>query len=266
MMPLEIRLIQCKSAASPSKLPGLDWAVNPYRGCSHKCAYCYAQDVTRFELGKPWGEVIEVRINFVERLKKDVMRGADGVYGIGTVTDPYQHTDKKYELTRGCLRIMKEANARISLLTKSDLVLRDIDILSSWEGAEVAISIGTADEEKASIVEPGAPPPRRRFDALAKLVDAEIDTFLMAAPIIHGLADAEEDIAKLVTEAAGAGVSKIMWDRFNPKPLASRRLRDALSAEGIPPTAPHSSSEVQRIRALLRSECIARQIELIEAF
>ena len=75
-----VRLVQCKSAASPSRLPGLDWALNPYRGCGHSCAYCYAQDVTRFEMSKPWGETVEVKVNFVQRLKRDLERGAHGVY------------------------------------------------------------------------------------------------------------------------------------------------------------------------------------------
>jgi len=265
-MPLEIRLIQCKSAASPSKLPGLDWAINPYRGCSHKCAYCYAQDVTRFELARPWGEVVEVKTNIVQRLKKELEKGPKGVYGIGTVTDAYQLADREHELTRDCLKLLRRAQARISVLTKSDLVLRDMNILSSWEGAEVGVSIGILDDERASTVEPGAPSPRRRFDALAKLTDAGIDTFLMAAPILPGLSDKEDDIVGLVKMASDASVSRIMWDKFNPKPIANKRLQDALLSRGILPSAPHSSAQVRRIRTMLKSECDARKIDLIEAF
>jgi len=263
---LEIRLVQCKSATSPSRLPGLDRALNPYRGCSHRCAYCYAQDVTRFELERPWGEVVEVRTNIVQRLKKELEKGPKGVYGIGTVTDAYQHADREHELTRDCLRLLRRAHARVSILTKSELVLRDMDILSSWEGAEVGISIGVPDDERALTVEPGAPSPKRRFDALAKLTDAGIDSFLMAAPILPGLSDREDDLIGLVRMASEAGVSRIMWDKFNPKPIANKRLQRALLSRGIRPSPPHSGAEVQRIRAMLKSECDARKIDLVEAF
>src|SRR5512137_1135841 len=124
---MTVRLMECKSAVSPSRLPGLDFALNPYRGCSHRCVYCYAQDVTRFEMGKPWGEEIVVKTNIVAALKKQLEKKSQGVFGIGTVTDPYQPLEKEYELTRGCLSLLRRKGASVSILTKSDLVTRDLD-------------------------------------------------------------------------------------------------------------------------------------------
>jgi len=259
-------MVQCKSAASPSRLPGLDWALNPYRGCSHACVYCYAQDVTRFEMNRPWGETIEVKANFVPRLKRDLEKGVRGVYGLGTVTDPYQPVEKRHEISRGSLQLLKRVGARVSILTKSDLVLRDIDILKGWEGAEVGISISCLDGETSKILEPGAPSPDRRMEALAKLAGEGVSVYLMFAPVIPSLGDAEDDIRKVVQMTAACSVKSIMWDKYNPKPLADSRLRNALSSTGIPPVVPHSVEEVRRIDSILREESGIRGIKVLDAF
>ena len=263
---MAVRLVECKSAISRSRLPGLDWAINPYRGCAHACRYCYAQDVTRFEMDKEWGSVVEAKINIVSRLKKELEKGAKGVYGIGTVTDPYQPAEKEYELTRGCLVQLKRAKARASILTKSDLVLRDSDILSDWDGSEVGISIGCPYDDVASVTEPGACPPSRRFAALARLSEAGITNYLMAAPILPGMCDSKEAFEDLVQGATEAGVSRIIWDMFNPKPLAAARLRLALSSKELTLRSSSERSNVDSVRAILARQCSIHGIELIDAF
>jgi DNA repair photolyase len=263
---MEVRLVECKSAISPSRLPGLDWALNPYRGCGHACAYCYAQDVTKFEMARPWGDVIEVRTNIVSRLKKDLEKRPRGVIGMGTVTDPYQPLESEYELTRGCLTVLKRVGARISILTKSDLVLRDLDILTGWPDSEVGISIGCSNEQIASIVEPGAPSPDRRFLALRELNDVHVNTYLMAAPIIPGLCDSEEALVELVRKARDAGVRRIIWDKFNPKPIAASRLRKCMPQTGAQLLRPQTEIEASRARSVLDRECARSGIELLDAF
>lgn len=261
-----MRFVQCKTAASRSRLPGLDWAVNPFRGCSHACAYCYAQDVTRFELGRPWGDVIEVKVNIVQKLKKELTNGAKGVYGLGTVTDPYQSLEGKFELTRGCLAVLKKAGAEVSILTKSDLVLRDVDILMGWTAAEVGVSVASLDRAITGVLEPGAPSPEKRLDALRKLSEAGVRTYLMAAPIIRGLSDSEENLRALVNQANSSGVSAIMWDKFNPKTMATSRLRMRLAEKGFERPNPLTMDDVSRIRSILGSECARAGIELLDAF
>lgn len=263
---MEVRLVECKSAISPSRLPGLDWAVNPYRGCEHACSYCYAQDVTRFEMARPWGDVVEVRTNIVSRLKKDLEKKPRGVIGIGTVTDPYQHLESEFELTRGCLVLLKKAGAHISILTKSDLVLRDLDILIGWPDAEVGISIGCSNETITSIVESGAPSPDRRFSALRRLNDEHVDAYLMAAPIIPGICDSEEVLVDLVRKAKDADVRKIIWDKFNPKPIASSRLRRCMSQSGAQSLRPPTKIEPSMTGFVLGRECARNKIELVDAF
>jgi DNA repair photolyase len=266
MISVDVRPVQCRRAASPSGLPGLDWAINPYRGCAHSCIYCYAQDVTRFEQSRSWGDVVEVKIGIVQSLKRELEKDTAGVYGVGTVTDPYQPLEKEYELTRGCLALLKRYGARVSILTKSDLVLRDMDILRSWTNVEVGISIGCANQDVAKLLEPGAATPGRRFRALQKLSEEGVSAYLMAAPIVRGLSDSEESIAELVRLADESGVHRIIWDKYNPKPMASDRMVRALSSAGLEMATQDMAAGEERMRRVFVEECRRSGIDLEEAF
>jgi DNA repair photolyase len=263
---LTVRRVECKSALSISRLPGLDWALNPYKGCRHSCAYCYAQDVTRFELGTPWGEVVDAKINIVSKLERELAKASGGIIGIGTVTDPYQPAEEDCRLTRGCLERIALAGARGSILTKSDLILRDLDILSRMDDVEVGVSIGIYDESLASVLEPRAPSPKRRLGLLRSLSERGIDAYLMAAPIIPGLADSEECISALIVDAAAAGVKRVMWDKYNPKPIASARLRASLAANNLPEPDLRASYDSEKLRRVLSRECERLEIQLLDAF
>lgn len=265
MICLEVRLVRCSTASAPSRLPGLDRAVNPYRGCAHSCAYCYAQDVTRFAIGDAWGSIVEVKVNIVQMLKKELERGKDGVYGVGTVTDPYQPIEAKHGLTRGCLSMLKRYGAQASVLTKSSLVTRDIDLFTGWSGIEVGISIACVDERVSRAVEPDAPPPKARFEALSAMVDADVDVYLMAAPIIPGISDSRHLLESLIESAADAGVRRVMWDSWNPKPIAASRLRDCLEDHGLVLDGIEAKVGPQT-QATLRESCKERDIQLISAF
>ena len=260
------KVVECRSALSPSRLPGLDWALNPYRGCEHSCAYCYAQDVTRFETGRPWGDVVEVKANIVSRLKGELEKRVMGVYGLGTVTDPYQPAEAEYELSRGCLAMLRRFGGRVSILTKSDLVLRDQDLLKGMPGAEVGVTVSCVDEKVSSMVEPGAPSPERRFRALAELSSNGIDSYLMIAPVIPGVSDTEEMLVEAVTRARDAGVRRIMWDMYNPKPMAHSRLVHALESSGVGAEPCMSGECVQAVRKVLVRECAVSDIRLVDAF
>ncbi len=263
---MEVRLVECKTAASRSGLPGLDFALNPYRGCAHACAYCYAQDVTRFEMGRPWGSVVEVKSNIVSALRKELARGPKGVYGVGTVTDPYQPLERKHEVTRGCLVLLKGEGASTSILTKSDLVLRDLDVLHGWKEAEVGVSVGCVDDRTTSVIEPGAPSPERRLKALSELSEHGVQTYLMAAPIIPGVSDSEDLLADLVSSAHAAGVRRIIWDKWNTKPIAASRLRGVLRDAHGSLAQGHTVAQKESIQRILARECGAHSIELESSF
>ncbi len=258
--------VRCRSALSASKLPGLDWALNPYRGCSHGCLYCYVQDVTGFALDRPWGSAVEAKVNIARQLKGELAKGVEGVVGVGTVTDPYQPAERELEITRGCLALLRRYGTRISVLTKSPLVLRDLDLLAGWEGAEVGISIGCPDDAAASWLEPGAPAPSERFRALAGLTEAGVDTYLMAAPIVPSVSGSDGVLKDLVEKAHTAKVGRIMWDGLNPKPLASRRMIAAAPSLEADLGVARSGTWSSRVRIRLVEECRSRGIALVDAF
>lgn len=261
-----LRHVKCVTALSRSRLPGLDWALNPYRGCTHGCLYCYVQDVTGFELETPWGAVVEAKVNVAHQLKRQLEKGVEGVVGVGTVTDPYQPAEEELQLTRSCLALLKRYRARVSILTKSDLVIRDLDILRAWEGAEVGVSIGCPDDGIAAGIEPHAPSPTRRFAALAELTDKGVDTYLMAAPIVPSASGSDSMLADLVQRASEAGVGRIMWDGLNPKPVASTRMVGAMPSLRADLDLARSKTWTSRVRIRLAEECAARGLTLVDAF
>ncbi|UCE80994.1 MAG: radical SAM protein [Methanobacteriota archaeon] len=262
---MKVKLVKCSIAAPPSRLPGLDRAVNPYRGCAHSCSYCYAQDVTRSETSSIWGSFVDVKVNVVQRLKKELERCAKGVYGVGTVTDPYQPLEEKHELTRGCLSLLNRFGAKASVLTKSDLVLRDIDLLAEMEAVEIGLSVSCANDRIAGIVEPGAPPPSARFDALSALADAGVDAYLMAAPVIPGVSDSRQSLTALIEAAAVAGVVRVVWDSWNPKPIASNRLKKALNDADMR-LGSSTEESTFRVRSELSELCGQKGMHLEDAF
>ena len=209
--------IECKKALSPSRLPGLNFALNPYGGCTHGCIYCYAPEVTHSDW-KEW-RAVRVKVNIAERLAKE-LRWVDGTIGIGTVTDPYQDPERRFALTRQCLEVISRTRIPVSILTKSDLVLRDLDIISE-KGYSVNVTVTTIDDRVSKRTEPGAPLPSRRLAAVTQLVEQGIDTTVMVGPIMSSLQGMERELADAII---GTGVKRASLDKLNPRPLLSERL------------------------------------------
>ena len=210
-------LVRCKRALSPSALPDMDYALNPYSGCEHGCVYCYAPEVTHSEWST-W-RVVRVKTNIVERMSKELPY-VEGVIGIGTVTDPYQSVEKKFELTKACLEKLQKEDRRIHLHTKSDLILRDIDLLKRMKGV-IALTITGIDDRYSKMTEPGAPLPSRRLEALRVLTDEGLDTYALIGPVLSHLNGKEDEFSNAV---AGTGVKKVYIDKLNGRPLLSARL------------------------------------------
>lgn len=203
---MRIREIKVKSVLSKSQV--YEYALNPYVGCQHACVYCYARFMKRFTgHSEKWGEFVDAKINAPELLAREVKRKKVGRVWISGVCDPYQPLEKKYMLTRRCLDILVENGWPVTVQTKSHLVLRDIDILKRSNAIEVGFTITTADERIRRIFEPGAPPSRKRIEALAKLRSEGIRTFAMIAPILPGAEG-------LIGELEGK-VEYVILDRMN---------------------------------------------------
>lgn len=210
-------IAECKRALSPSKLPGIDYALNPYGGCEHGCIYCYAPELTHSEWDT-W-RIVKVRTNIASRLSRE-LPNVEGVIGIGTTTDPYQQAESRFRLTRSCLAKLKERNMRIHLHTKSDLVLRDLDILKRLEG-DVAVTITSIDDRISKRIEPGAPLPERRLNALKELTEAGLDTYALVGPVLDVLEGTEREFAEAV---ASTGTKRMYIDSLNPRPLLNARM------------------------------------------
>ncbi len=198
-------------------MPDIDYALNPYGGCEHGCVYCYAPEVTHTDW-KEW-RVVRVRSNITQRLARELVN-LRGTVGIGTVTDPYQYAEKRFMLTRHSIEVLKAAKMRIHIHTKSDLILRDIDLISKME-AEVGITITTLDDNVSHILEPGAPVPAKRLYALKKLTEAGIDTYALVGPVLNSLEGLEKEF---VAAIVSTGTKRMCIDRLNMRPLLSQRL------------------------------------------
>jgi DNA repair photolyase len=191
--------------------------INPYRGCSHACVYCFARpthDYLGLGVGTDFERKIVVKVNAVERLRAELRSpkwGGDHI-AMGTNTDPYQHAEGKYHLTRGIVETLSGARNPFSILTKSTLILRDAALLAAaCERTEVEVnfSIGTLDRDVWQLTEPGTPPPDRRVEALRRLTALGIPCGVVVAPVLPGLSDSEAQLREVVKACASAGALSI---------------------------------------------------------
>jgi DNA repair photolyase len=189
--------------------------INPYRGCSHACVYCFARPTHDYlGLGIDFERKIVVKVNAIERLRAELRAPAwDGDHiAMGTNTDPYQHAEGKYHLMRGIVETLSGARNPFSILTKSTLILRDAALLAAACGRTevgVSFSVGTLDRSVWSLTEPGTPPPDRRVEALRRLTAMGIPCGVLVAPVLPGLSDSEAQLTEVVEACADAGAVSI---------------------------------------------------------
>lgn len=206
--------IEAKVLLSKNKKPsswfGTSYLFNIYRGCEHGCIYCDSRSLC-YKVDN-FDELI-VKKNSVELLHKELKsKRKKGCLGTGAMTDPYTLSEKKYSLTRECLEVIAEHNYPIHLTTKSNLILRDLDILQEINKiyASVAITITTTDDNLAKKIEPHAPSPTDRFKALGILSTLGICTSITMMPILPFIEDTEENILSIVEKADYYGVKHIV--------------------------------------------------------
>lgn len=217
-MRAEYREEPCKNALHRVRGMPFRWSLNPYGGCLHRCTFCY---VRAFELraDRPadwrYGLVIRVKTNIADRLALELARPGwrRELVAIGTATDPYQPIEGTYRLTRRCLEVLARARTPASLVTRSPLVVRDVDVLGELArraGVSVAFSIPTLDERVWRATEPGTPPPRQRLRALERLRQAGLDAGVALAPLLPGLTDHPTSISAVLAAARDAGAA-FVW-------------------------------------------------------
>jgi len=195
---MKINEIICKTALPASKLPGLNYALNPYMGCEHSCVYCYAPAVLKEK--RKWGSFVDVKRNLPNILAKELKKKKKGRVGIGTVTDAYQPAEKKYEITRRCLEILLKHDFPVCIQTKSSLVLRDIDIIKRFSVKEVGLTITTINDEERKKYEMCSSSVEERLNALRILGENNIHTWVFIGPVMPYIT--EKNIDKLIENIA----------------------------------------------------------------
>ena len=206
---LVIKEKKARSVLSKSEIPGIDYCINPYVGCSHGCRYCYASFMKRFTgHGEPWGSFVDVKINAPEVLYRQMKKAARGNVMLSSVTDPYQPVERKYKLTRQCLEVLLPYQFSLDILTKSPLVLRDLDLIKKFKETEVGITITTDDDEMRKIFEPHAPPIGARIHALKILCEKGIKTYAFIGPLLPMNPEA-------LSEKIGPYIHSVLIDRMN---------------------------------------------------
>ncbi len=192
---MQIREVEVKSVMTKSNLPVSDFSVNPYVGCAHACKYCYASFMKRFtNHPEPWGEFVDVKY-WPEIRNPGKYAGKEAFFG--SVTDCYQPCEARYGRTRALLEQLQGSGISISIATKSDLVLRDLDLIRTFPGARVSFSINTLDEEFRREMDRGVSI-ERRLAAMKECYDAGVQTTCFISPIFPGITDVTEimDAAK----------------------------------------------------------------------
>jgi DNA repair photolyase len=236
---VEYREEPCRSALNRVKGMGFQWSLNPYMGCAHRCTFCY---VRAFELradrpaDERYGRSIRVKINVAQVLRKELARPSwtGETVAIGAATDPYQPAEGRYRLTRGCLEALRDAANPFNLITRSPMIVRDVDVLvEAATRAEVGVvfSVPTLDDEVWRRTEPGTPPPRRRLEALRRLVGAGVKAGVGMAPILPGISDAPEQLEDVVRAAREAGATSVWANLLYLKPGTREHFLDALARD-----------------------------------
>lgn len=252
----EVTVEQARTIITRNKSPDIsfDRSINPYRGCEHGCTYCYARP-SHANMGLSPGLDFESRLfaktNAAELLRKELSAKnyVPATIALGANTDPYQPIEKRYRITREILEVLSEFNHPVGIITKSALVLRDLDILKSMAErnlVKVAISVTTLDGKLARAMEPRAAAPHRRLQALEILSKAGIPTTAMLAPIIPALNDHEIEALLNAVSAAGAKQAGYVLLRL---PLELEQLfREWLDSE-FPDKAEHVMNLLAQVRA-----------------
>lgn len=221
---MKIREIKAKSIITKSGLPGADFVINPYIGCIHGCIYCYARFMKRFTGHlEPWGKFIDIKINTPDLIPKKGSKYQGKNLIISSVTDAYQPIERKYQITRKILEKLIDLEPELEIITKSDLILRDIDLLKQFKNCSVAISLSVLDEKLRRDLEPLANSGERRIKTLKELHRAGIKTILFISPILPYLTDWQD----LVEKTKGF-VNEYWFENFNPYYVARKNINQLL--------------------------------------
>lgn len=219
---MDIRFYEVRAKSALNKVPKASrmpfrWTVNPYRGCTHACVYCFARPTHKYldlSPGRDFEREIVVKVNAPEALRAQLSRPSwtREHVALGTNTDPYQWVEGRYRLMPGIWEALRDSGTPCSVLTKSPLLLRDLDLLKELAervGFTASLSVPTLDERAWRASEPHTPHPRARLEAVAELNRAGVPTGVLIAPLMPGVNDAPEQVERILEWAAEAGATSV---------------------------------------------------------
>lgn len=209
--------VRCRSALNRVHGMPFKWTLNPYRGCTHGCHYCFArryQSQLELDAGDQFASVIFIKTNLVERLtaELDHPSWAREQVALGTATDPYQPIEGTCRLTRRSLEVLGRAATPVGIVTKGPLVLRDRDVLQDLQrraACRIYLSVPTVDEDAWQRLEPGTAPPMQRLRAVRALVDAGLDAGVLMAPIVPGISSQPAKLERTIKAIVDSGARSV---------------------------------------------------------
>ncbi len=216
-MGINFHEVRARSALNrvPGQRYGFGWTINPYRGCTHACTFCFARRTHTyldFNAGRDFEREIVVKVNVPEVLRAELARPSwrRELVALGTNTDPYQWVESRYRMMPEILAALEEAETPVSVLTKSPLVMRDVDLyerMAERLPVSVNLSVPTLDEKAWRATEPHTPSPSARLDAVAELRSRGIDSGVLIAPLMPGINDTPDQVQPIVDRAREAGAT-----------------------------------------------------------
>ncbi len=232
---------QCKSVLhkiSKSNLP-FKWGVNPFRGCLHSCIYCFARYTHSYldlDPSKDFETTIIVKMNSPQILRKELSKPKwkKEFVILGSVCDPYQPAEKKYQLTREILKVFRQYRSPLTIATKSDLITRDIDILSEMSQemfVNIVMSVSSISPKAAKKLEPRAPSTVRRLQAISKLRDAGLKVGILLMPVVPFINDSDGEIESLFEAIANAGANFVIPGILYLQGASKNRFFDFIKEE-----------------------------------
>jgi len=225
---MKIKEIKAKSIIVKTCLPEGDFVINPYTGCMHGCKYCYARFMKRFTgHTEPWGSFVDIKINAPDLVPTNTNKYKNKFITIGSVTDPYQPIEKEYKITQKILEKLIPLQPHLDIMTKSDLVVRDIDLFKQFKNCIVAISLSVLDDKTRTELEPLASSINKRIKALKDLHRAGIKTALFISPIFPRITDWKSLIQK-----TKSFVDEFWLENLNLYPSIRREVYTFLEKNG----------------------------------
>ena len=230
---MDVKKINVKSILTPSKLPDADYVVNPYIGCRFGCIYCYASFMGRFVNEKvgDWGEYVYIKINAPDLLKKEIKKLKNKGKGksilFSSVTDPYQGIEAKYKLTRQCLKVLADYGfaGTVGILTKSDLVLRDVDVLRKIKHIDIGVTITSTNDTISRYFEKYAPAASVRLKTTKELNRLGFNTYVFVGPLLPHFVAKPKELDDLFKAIASTGNKDIYVEHINLSSYILERLK-----------------------------------------